>query len=57
MLARDAKPARWTLSFCGVVFFFFFLMMGIFELISGHQNQVFHSWALRRPSSPRVVYS
>jgi hypothetical protein len=55
MLARDAKPARWTLSFCGVVFFF--LMMGIFELISGHQNQVSHSWALRRPSSPRVVYS
>jgi len=54
MLARDAKPARWTLSFCVVVFFF---MMGIFELISGHQNQVSHSWALRRPSSPRVVYS
>ena len=45
MLARDAKLARWTLSFCvAVVFFFFFLMMSVFELISGHQNQVSHSF-------------
>jgi sulfur relay (sulfurtransferase) DsrF/TusC family protein len=37
--SEGCKACTLDVSFCVVVFFFFFLNDGIFELISGHQNQ------------------